>query len=335
MRSLYYVSICSIVTLLLIHNSYSSEFPLWFGRLSHSQNEVIGYGMGDSYEQAMTNAKKEIAQTIMTHITSESKFEQKLINNDYKQNINISIQETTDVVLDSIQRIKQENKDGVWYIALKYENLHFEKKFANKLDIHSLHPENQNRYLKHTPLIKSLNEEVGFQLNYKVIRKSGNWYLRYKDKIALLNSSDFEKLFINYPSNYISLSSSKTELIEGDVFSFTINSSIDGYLSLLNVCETGEVYIIENNRRIRAGEKVTIPDQSGDMELFAAVLQNGKPTYDLYLALNSPKKINLGRISHANDTLDQWEKNHKFEEIIDLLDKHEFCSIIIPTKPNQ
>ena len=313
----------------------ASEFPSWFGKLTHSKSEVIGYGVGDTYEQAFIRAKDEIAKTISTHITSESRMDQKLIDGDYSQNMDISIRETTDIVLDSVETVKQEHQGQLWYIALKYENLPFEIQFVNRLDHHTLAPETQNIYLSHTPLVRSLNREIGFQLDYKLIRKNGCWHLGYNDSMVLLNARNFERLFVNYSSKVFSLIPSSIKLTEGDVFTFKIQSSIDGYISLFNVCETGEVFIIENNRRVEAHGDAVIPDPSTDNELFAGLIEKGKWTFDLYLAVLDSEKMNLDRMNYAMETLDRLERNYKFDELLDFLNGHEFCSVVLSTKPKE
>ena len=321
--------------LLISHavDAFASEFPAWFGKLAHAKNDIIGYGVGDSYEQAYINAKNEIAKTILTHVTSESAMDQRLVDGNYSQNIDISVRETTSVVLDSVENLKEERRNGIWYVALKYENIPIEIKFVNKLDLQHLKPEDQNSYLHHTPLIESLNQKVGFQLDYKLLRKNGYWHLAYDDNMMLLDAMNFERLFINYSPPSMSIVPSNVRLMEGVVFSFSIQSSIDGFISLFNVCETGEVFIIEGNRKIKAGERILVPNPVGDLELFAGVIEKGKWTQDLYIAVLTSEKINMGQIHFAMETFDPSERNYKFDELLAFLDQHTFCSVVLSIRP--
>lgn len=325
--------IISILVLFICHADAFAGPPDWFDKLPRKDYEIIGYGVGSTLDEATANAKKEIAQFIQTHITSESRFEERQEDKRYSQKAEVVLKERTDVVLSEVSTIKQERKKEFWYVAVRYENLPFEKKFAGRLKSYPCKAEGQNRYLAQTPLIKSINQDLSCSPNMKLIRNHGLWYMSY-DKVMLpLDSNDFEKLFISYGSEDISLIPLKKELVKGDVFSFTIRSKSDGFVSLLNVYESGEVFVITANRPIKMNHEIVVPDPQGDMELFAGLPFEGKPTYDLYIAFISNNRIDLSRIQQAEDNVEKDERHFKFDEVLNLIERNKFSTVLMRTRP--
>jgi len=104
--------------------------------------------------------KKEIANSIQAQIISENIFETSEINSVVSEKANLYLAAKTDVVLSDLKTIKEEQKKKVWYVALCYDNLPIEKKFAQKVSLSKHKSENQNKYFIKSPLIQSINEEL-------------------------------------------------------------------------------------------------------------------------------------------------------------------------------
>ena len=311
----------------------SASPPDWFLNLPHKDYELVGYGEGRTLDEALAKAKKGIAQSIRTRIRSESVFEERLANKDYSRNARTLLQERTDVVLSDLETVRKEHRDGLWYIAVKYENLPFPKKFSKRLSHRACEQGNQNRYLSCTPLIKALNAELGCSPAVKLLRNHGLWYLACEDVMLPLGSAAFEKLYASCPSPSLSLVPSKTDLRKGDAFSVTLRPLRDGFVSLLNVYESGEVSVILANRSAQASEDILCPDPAANLELVAGLVREGEATFDLYVGFLSPEKVDLGRIQQAGDQVSSGERHFKFDEVLGLMDNVEFCTVLIRTRP--
>ena len=319
--------------IILVSCTHLTVLPDWFGKLPHNDYEIIGYGIGNSVEEATARANKDIALYIRTHISSESFFEETLTDEEYSRKAKVILQEHTHVVLSEVVTIKQEHAGGIWYVAVRYENLPFEEKIAKRLRLSECIKESQNRYLSRTPLIRSINKELNCELDFKLTRNHGVWYISYDKVMVPLNRKNFERLFISYESYGISLIPSKTELVAADIFSFAFQSSQSGFASLLNICEDGEVFIISANQPIKANKETTIPDPSGEMELFAGLPHEGRPTYDLYTLIISNNKIDLSRIQQAGNKVEKGARHFKFDEVLSLMDEYDFSTVLIRSRP--
>jgi len=145
---------------------------------------------------------------------------------------------------------------------------------------------------------------------------------------------EFEKLFISYESENISIIPSKSSVLtEGDVFSFSIESKKNGYLSIINVYEDGECFIITSNQPVMTNQLISIPDKSSDNELIAGLFTEKQPTYDLYVALFDNKEINLSRLQTAGSKIEKEEWHYKFNEVLEMMNEYEFCTVLIRTRP--
>jgi len=102
-------------------NTINAKIPKWF---SHpEQDKIIGYGEGKTLEEAMANARKELAYMIKVKI--HSKFESVKQISDFKSfnEVKESIKQATDIKLnaDDYTIYRQEKIDGIWYVGLKYK----------------------------------------------------------------------------------------------------------------------------------------------------------------------------------------------------------------------
>lgn len=312
----------------------SASPPEWFRKLSHKDYEIIGYGSSKSRDDAKTMAKEEIANSIQTQIISENVFERTDINDVVNEKMSKYIKAKTNVVLSDLITIKEERKKKEWYVALIYVNLPIEKKFKKRVSLFDHEIEKQNKYLLNSPLIQAINEELNCKLDIKLKRKNKLWYLAYENVMLPLSPDEFEKLFISSNSDQISLILSKSSILtEGDVFSFSVESKQNGYLSIINVYENGECFIITSNQSVTSNSPIRFPDESSDNELVAGLFTENQPTFDLYIALFDEEEINLSRIQTAGEIIESEERHYKFNEVLEMMNEYEFCTVLIRTRP--
>ncbi len=325
----------SFILIFLIFSYFlNASSPEWFRKLSHKEYEIIGYGSSKSLEEARTMAKKEIANSIQTQIISENIFETSEINDVVNEKMNLYLEAKTDVVLSDLKTVKEEEKKKIWYVALIYENLPVERKFAKRISLLDHEIEKQNKYLLNSPLIQSINKELNCKLDIKLKRKNKLWYLAYENIMLPLSPDEFEKLFISSESDKISINPSKSSLLtEGDVFSFSVESKQDGYLSIINVYENGECFIIASNQSVSSNNPIRIPNESSDKELVAGLFIENQPTYDLYIVLFDKGEINLSRIQKAGEKIEKEEWHYKFNEVLEMMNEFEFCTVLTRTRP--
>jgi hypothetical protein len=310
--------------------------PEWFRNLPNKDYEIIGYGRSRNPEEAKTLAKKEIANSIQTQIISENVFETSEINGTVNEKANMYLEAKTNVVLDDLKILKEERKKREWFVALSYENLPIERKLAKKIAFFQYEPEPQNKYLYNTPLFQSINEVLESTLDIKLKRKNKIWYLIYENIMLPLSPIEFEKLFISTNSDNISLKlSNRSILTEGENFSFSIESNQDGYFSIINVYENGECFVIASNQVLSAENPVKFPDEASESELVAGLFNENQSTYDLYVVLFDTDKINLSRIQTAGEKIVSEERHFKFNEVIEMMNEYEFCTVLIRTRPHK
>ncbi|MBD3840721.1 MAG: hypothetical protein IE909_02340 [Campylobacterales bacterium] len=98
--------------------SKNIQEPSWFRNLPH--NGVIGYGIGDSFEEAKNLALKEIAQEKGVQINAQSTIQKVATSSSYDkrviQNIDLKIEK---INLEGAKTLKSEKIDGVWFVAVK------------------------------------------------------------------------------------------------------------------------------------------------------------------------------------------------------------------------
>lgn len=321
---------------IIAYASSPAGFPEEFSEIQAEDNEIIGYGEGASREEACTNAKKDIAKQIQTQIYSEDRFEKAVENNKLSEKGKTTVTEKTDAVLTDVDCKKAEPRGNTWYAAARYENLSIENKFVKRVSQlkQPCREERQNKYLGQTLLVKTINKDLGCKPDIRIARKNKRWYLAYGQIEIQMTDAEFERLFKNpYACDAITLKPSGEILTEGSVLSFSIAAKNEGYISLLNVYENGEVFVISSNQPIKANKKLAIPDPASDQELVCGLITPEKQASDLYVAVYSKNKLDLSRIQQVGKKVEKDEEHFKFDELLNILDENEFSSVLIRTKP--
>jgi len=94
--------------------------PKWFYNLN-TNGKTIGYGVGDTQQEAKNIALKEIAQTLGVKVDSSTSTQKKSDGNNFskrtQQNVNVSSKK---IDLKGAKTIKSVKKDGTWFLAVSY-----------------------------------------------------------------------------------------------------------------------------------------------------------------------------------------------------------------------
>ena len=143
----------------------------------------------------------------------------------------------------------------------------------------------------------------------------------------------FEELFISTTNKNFGFIPSQSKLLQGDQFYFNFESKQNAYLSVLDVYEDGTVSIIYENKKIFKNKQLKVPDENFEYNLEAGLYEEGKATYDIFLAILSPTMLNLSRFSNADEDLVTGEANKKFDELLEFIKNKEFATVLIRTKP--
>lgn len=311
---------------------HSDYYPEWYineALLNLEPYEVLGLGEGRSLAEARAVAKEMIAQTLLSRV--ESSFEK--VSTDEVSKSQAKLKVTSDLALHNLTTIKQEQEQeqdkGVFFVALSFRNLDFAQRVKEKLKLEGCKNEQQNHYLAKTPLFYKLNRALGCEKDFRLVRQNQAWYLANQKQLFMLNTGEFEELFISSTNKAFSLLAPKKLFIEGESFHFETSTSKHGYLTLFNVYENGIVTLLQPSVKHQPG--LQIPPIEDQMEFEAGLLYEGQATHDLYVAFLTPQPLNMSRFEHAYEDLAESENAYKFDELLELMQKHSYTSLLLRT----
>jgi len=315
----------------------SKPAPEWFTTppVGAKGIEYYGAGMGGDDKEAQGNARAAICSAIRTDITSGFFSKEEVKNDGYSQEKRRVLNIQTDCSLTDAEIVKRQHVDKTWYVLMKYENLTIGKKCKKWFPSSECSGEEQNTFLAKTRVIQEINAETGCTPDMRLVRRHKNWYLAHRkiEPLLPLTSDDVANLLVPYQSNKITLTPSNTELREGAVFSFTVQARQDGFVTLFNVYENGEVFIVEPNQRVKANQKITIPDPKSESEMVAGLLTPGKPSTDLYVVVYSDNEGDFSSLKRLGQQLSRDEDHFKFDELLEIMVQHEFSATVVKTMP--
>lgn len=303
-----------------------SANPEWFYNLEYDKkSEIVGYGMDAKLSNAKQNAISDITQAISISVKSSVNIYTSDVKGELQQDSSINLKTTSQAVLSGVEFIRAQKIKGIWYVAAKYDNSPLEIKLKKLLPA-NLEDEIQNRYLKGTPLVSGLNDDVGKRLDYKVVRKDNLWQLKYKDVLVPFSSEeDFYKLFSNQSSDKISIKANQSIYKENDTMYFNIKHPKSGYVSILYVEHNGKVGVLLANQK--SNQSFTYPDLRSK-ELFKIANPYNKTIKELYIALYSDTPLDLHDFENVSeDLLD--ESNYTFSKLLSMLNHSDFSTFII------
>ena len=311
-----------LTVLFILLTTFLQASPIWFYTLKVSQkNEIIGYGVDQSYAKAKQQASASIVETISVEIDSSLNTSTSSTNGKVSKATSVNTSSSAHATLSGIKVIRSENIDNNWYVAVKYNNAPLAIKLKTLLPS-NLKKSRQNSYLKNTALIKHINDVVNVDLNYEILRKDNLWQLQYQDILLPLTQDDIYQLFTNTKSNEISIVANKSVYKEKDIMEFKIEHAQPGYISILYVEHNGKVGVLLSN--LKSKNHLTYPSPKSD-DIFVVINPYNRPIKELYVALYSKRPIDLSSFENVTDTLlDQ--SNYNFDKLILNLDNISFSS---------
>lgn len=303
-------------------------YPDWYaneGQLALASYEVLGLGEGRSLAEARARAKEMIAQTLLSRV--ESSFES--VSSDEVSKIEAKLKVTSDLALQNLKTLKQEQQADVFFVALSFSNLDFAQRVKEKLQLKTCQTEEQNSYLAKTPLFYKLNNALGCKLNFRLVRQNQAWHLASQQQLFLLNRGELEELFISSTHKDLSLLAPKKIFKDGESFYFKIHAKKSGYITLLNVYENGIVTLLQPSVKYQA--EMQIPPVEDLTEFEAGLLYDGQDTHDLYVAFLTEQPLDTSRFEHAHENLANSESTYKLNELLELMHQHPYTSLLLRT----
>ncbi len=302
--------------------------PDWFFHLEYDKKcEVVGYGMDADLDKAKQSAILDITNSISVSVDSSVNISSSDIGGKSKQDSSMNLQTKSKAVLSGVEFISMEEEDGIWFVGAKYDNSPFEVKLK-KLLPPNLKNEKQNRYLKHTWGIKTLNANIEKKLNYEIVRKDNLWQLKYKDILIPINQNDFYKFFCNYKNAEVSIKSNQNIYRQNDEMFFKIKHKGQRYVSILYVEHNGKVGVLLANYK---SDKAFIYPNAKSEEVFKVVNPYKNTIKELYVAISSKAPIALYEFELVSENLLD-ESNYNFDKLIKKLDGVDFSTVVIKIK---
>ncbi|WP_373034798.1 LPP20 family lipoprotein [Sulfurimonas sp.] len=314
--------------------------PAWYHNVEKSKPQVyIGYGSGVDEVHAKQEAFNDIASQISVSVSTSLLQKQKLENGKFTNSEDFIASQDSKATLYDYELIKTEFYKGKYFVAIEYENIPSFDKFINKLKTiqlkHLITNEKQNSYLKHTSMAKKLKKTLKKDIDFELLRKDKKWYIKYKTTLQPLDKKDFTKFFNSVSNSKLMIETDKKGniLYDKEKFFFKVKSTQNGYISILSVYEDGTVSTLVKNIKVVKNKIQNIPDKDFESILQAGLMASGVETYDLYIAIYSPKKTRFESFAHADEELISEEKYKNFDELITFLESKIYTSLKVVTKP--
>lgn len=307
--------------------------PAWYYMLDkQGPSYYVGYGQGSSEADAKEAALADISSQISVTVERSFSSDMGISSGETYKNVQDKSSLRTYAQIEGYRVEKLERQGGQYFIAVSYENIPSIDKFNREIVSLTIDkPEIYNSYLQQTPIAQELKRKVNFTLK----RKDGLWYIRYKNIYQVLDERDFSHFFTTTSSPKLTLTSSspKNLMYEGDSFYFNVDAKEDGFITLFTVYEDGTVAKLMANIPVKKSMQAKIPDKDFESVLQAGLMEEGRETFDLYVAVLTDKREHFDQFAKADEKLISDERYKNFDALIALLENRDYVTLKLVTKP--
>ncbi len=319
---------------------------------------VRGFGQGDSFRTAKSDALRDIAETVSVRLQGKTETSTRLRNDQASREFSEEISMETSASFSDAEQIcaLQRPSDGRWFAVFEVDTRSPIQRFGVKLAAKAGYPTTVelqgDRHFLYSQLADQLRSVLRGQarqqkqtvLPIQLERQHGGWYLlALGEQVRLRDSQILDAIYIkSSPRVLLSLAShGKTEsdlvqLVAGEEFHLDIHVSESGYLSLFNVYGDGRVANLALNQPAGAQASLRIPGEGQLLQ--AGLLQEGEPAEDLYVAVLTQAAITPAGIQQLRENagLVSGESSFSLHSLLKLLDTEEaeLASLRVTTLPN-
>ena len=291
------------------------ELPTWYGSLKHPQN-IIGYGIGSNRKEAILNAQADVSTQMKVTIKSESRIHQQK-NNDQSYSQFASFNTASDIAtLSNVKVIKEEYRNGKYFIASSYDPRSSSIILAEKLKRSGTNNCINLKgvgFLSNSSFIQSLVQQ--FQnlpspckhLPIQFDKKDGLLTVTVQGFQQILNDYDIKLLLYSFLYNSTTLAVELVDPIKihpisskmknGQGFKFLVAAEDNGgYINIFNIHGSGDINLVIENQTFL--DKGVYPNSGWEIE--ATLDSMNEKVTESYLIVVSPNRLEL--ISQINLT---------------------------------
>jgi hypothetical protein len=320
---MFILAICTSMISCVSINEVTVE-PKWYAERSliHASYEYIGYGKGTTKEKARVQANVEIAQSIRSHINVVNKENIHVMDEQFHRE-SVSISEViSDVTLSNIKLKKIQIVGDNVFIAYKYDNSSLAMKIARRLK-GTICIEYDQGFLNSTPLFQTIKSQLGCIPKTEIFYKNDNWNLHVSGEVFIISQAEFELIFSEVDNKNVKLDLSKSNINVGDLYHINIQPKREGFLSLIQIFNTGEIQLLIDNKDVHANQQIVFPDLNEYDGLYAES-SNKVNSRDLTLSILCSSEINLKDIKTIGIEIVSTNNHYALNSVLKRIDS---CSV--------
>jgi hypothetical protein len=318
-------------------NVVPKQKPIWYEKEKSYGKTKFSYAYGQSLEKARQDAYSELVRKIGVEVTSDF---QKIINceknrddDNCRQNVSANSSQKAKYLIADAEST-EEFLDGFHFVKLKYidetmfEGIKRKSKYGDC-------QKSKNHFLKRVPFLKKLQ---CFPKNLQITKKNGVFRFENSQFTQVIDQKNFEKLFFNKENKKIEIHIDDFEngyknrgyLKDGDEYDILLKTTERGFLSVLFLADTGEVYTFGRNIKVKKNQVVSINEKTGG--LFVELEENENSSRGMIIAILS-KHEDTTDIFFGVKIISNTDQHVEFEKLYKMFDKDfEFKTKILEVK---
>lgn len=310
--------------MLVLLSGWLFAAPDWYlsRTIQKDPNQCIGYGEDANLANAIVNAKADVSMQLESIVNSTMNITTQ--NNDtiYSRHTESINNIESRLKLKDLDIVNQKQENGIWYVAVSYENIPDVEKFVKKIKVH---PGKQNEYFKNTLLGKELNRITKLETDTRLYYMNESFVLNL-DGIYQNVDITVSDLFINYKSiqntsdMIVSKKSPSTIIYSNENVQFKWNTK-KKYVTIFAVSPDGQVLVLGDNIITKYNsEPFQFDCLKGEerQTLFVMVFSNNEIDNSYFRAMQG---------NEEKETYNSYDaKKVKFDKLIEFLDGKDFVT---------
>jgi hypothetical protein len=300
--------------------SEPTKKPNWYLVETNNGKTKISYGFGQTLEKARQNAYSEMARQIGVKVTADF---QKILNCEKDQNgenckkrvSNESSQKAKYFIADA-EIVEEQLLDGFHFVKLKYIDESLLEGLKRKSS-NSQCGKPKNQFLQNMTILENLK---CVPAGLKISEKNGIFRFENWEFTQVINFDEFSKLFFEKRNRDIEIYIDDFEngfkkrgyLKNNSEYDILLKSKKSGYLTLLYLSDTGEVYMFQKDIKVSRNETVSISEKMGTLYvklkehenksrgMIVAILSNESDSTEIFFGVkhenNTENYVDFGKL---------------------------------------
>lgn len=299
-----------------------ASVPEWYSTQQLQRSGwVIGYGDAAELDTAKAIARSDLSRTLQTHIRSELRLHKLSNNHTTDRRREQQIDEVSQATLTALVVLRSEQQDGRYYVAIGYDSRPLAERLFAEIATDAWRPTSAPTLLHQSQLLQPLFERLDFLPSMQLTVDQQHYRLGHALQSVRLRGEEIAELLPPQQSPYLTLKliPSQSRYRPEQLFHLDITTRQAGWLSYLQLHQSGAVVQMIGNQRVAKGQALRYPEPTRYQGLITELSPTERSSRVTHLLLLCETTRDLSPFEPINSRPQHPYQSYRLDHLLTLL----------------